>query len=82
VVEFEPQRAKRSLPRLLRTAADRRVARAMLDNIEAHFALDERQRELVAELRALLPATPAANGARLPAPSGRKRARTRARASA
>ena len=55
VVEFEPQRARRSLPKLLRTAADRRIARRMLDNIEANFTLDERQRELVAELRALLP---------------------------
>jgi pimeloyl-ACP methyl ester carboxylesterase len=82
VVEFEPQRAKRSLPRLLRTAADRRVARAMLDNIEAHFALDDRQRELVAELRMLLPATSTANAARLPAPPRRKRARSRARAAA
>jgi pimeloyl-ACP methyl ester carboxylesterase len=57
VVEFEPQRAKRSLPALLRTASDRRVARRMLDNIEAHFKLDERQLELVGELRGLLPAT-------------------------
>jgi hypothetical protein len=56
VVEFEPQRAKRSLPKLLHTAADRRTARTMLDNIESHFGLDERQRELVAELRSLLPA--------------------------
>jgi hypothetical protein len=29
----------------------------MLDNIEAHFKLDERQLELVGELRGLLPAT-------------------------
>jgi len=82
VVEFEPQRAKRSLPRLLRTAADRRVARSMLENIEAHFALDDRQRELVAELRTLLPATSGANSARLPAPARRKRSGARARAAA
>jgi pimeloyl-ACP methyl ester carboxylesterase len=55
VVEFEPERAKRSLPKLLRTAADRRVARRVLDNIEANFRLDERQRDLVAELRSLVP---------------------------
>ena len=31
VVEFEPERAKRSLPKLLRTAADRRRAHALLE---------------------------------------------------
>jgi len=55
VVEFEAQRAKRSLPHLLRSPADRRAARTMLDKIEANFSLDERQRELVGELRTLLP---------------------------
>ena len=35
VVEFEPERAKRSLPRLLRTAADRRRAHALLEWTEA-----------------------------------------------
>jgi hypothetical protein len=81
VVEFEPARAKRSLPRLLRTPADRRVARSMLDGIEAHFALDERQRDLVAELRALLPA-PAGSGARARGPAKRPRAGHRAAAAA
>jgi hypothetical protein len=57
VVEFEPQRARRSLPHLLRTPSDRRAARTMLDKIEANFSLDERQRELLAELRDLLPVT-------------------------
>ncbi|HEY1326286.1 MAG TPA: DUF3141 domain-containing protein [Casimicrobiaceae bacterium] len=72
IVEFEPARAKRSLPKLLRTAADRRIARTMLDKIEARFNLDERQRELVSELRALLPAIGA------PAlPNATKRARGR-----
>jgi pimeloyl-ACP methyl ester carboxylesterase len=55
VVEFEPERAKRSLPKLLRTAADRRRAHALLAWTEAQPGLDERQRKLAAELRALLP---------------------------
>jgi len=81
VVEFEPARAKRSLPGLLRTAADRRVARTMLDSLASQFPLDERQRALVAELRSMLPplrgareparrATPAPQAPR----NGRKRA--------
>ena len=79
VVEFEPQRAKRSLPQLLRTPADRRAARTMLDKIEANFALDERQRELVAELRTLLPLVRASD---TPAARRRKRAGTAAAARA
>ena len=63
VVEFEPARAKRSLPGLLRTAADRRVARTMLDSLASQFPLDERQRALVAELRAMLPPLRAARAA-------------------
>ena len=55
VVEFEPARAKRALPKLLRTAADRRHAHALLDVMLSHFRLDDRQRALVAELKALLP---------------------------
>jgi hypothetical protein len=80
VVEFEPARAKRSLPRLLRTAADRRVAHTMLDSLEEQFPLDGPQRELVAELRKLLPslrATPA-DGAR-PAAAGAARRNGRKR---
>jgi hypothetical protein len=75
VVEFEPVRAKRSLPRLLRTAADRRAARTMLDRVETYSMLDERQRELVAELRSLLPPTGSERGAAATA-------RTRKRAAA
>ncbi|HVO89105.1 MAG TPA: DUF3141 domain-containing protein [Casimicrobiaceae bacterium] len=56
VVEFEPDRAKRSLPRLLRTPADRRAARTMMDSVQAHSTLDARQRDLLDELRAILPA--------------------------
>jgi pimeloyl-ACP methyl ester carboxylesterase len=55
IVEFEPLRAKRTLPKLLGGATDRRAARAMLDSIEAHVPLNARQQELVGELRTLLP---------------------------
>ncbi|MFO1414765.1 MAG: DUF3141 domain-containing protein [Burkholderiales bacterium] len=75
VVEFEPERAKRSLPRLLRTAADRRRAHALLDSVEAHAHMEDRQRMLAAELRGLLPVT----AARAPAPA-RKRKTARRRA--
>jgi pimeloyl-ACP methyl ester carboxylesterase len=77
VVEFEPERAKRSLPRLLRTAADRRRAHALLDSVEAHAHLEDRQRMLAAELRGLLPlgAARAAAPARKRKPAGRRAAR-------
>ena len=80
VVEFEPERAKRSLPKLLRTPAQRRHARALLDRIELHGDLDDKQRKLVGELRGLLPVATARNGARAPAalPAPRHKARTRA----
>jgi len=55
IVEFEPDRAKRALPSILRSAADRRHAHDLLDGIAMHHRLDERQQELVAELRGLLP---------------------------
>ncbi len=55
IVEFEPDRAKRALPRILRTAVDRRHAHDLLDGIATHHRLDERQQALVAELRELLP---------------------------
>ncbi|MFO1315433.1 MAG: DUF3141 domain-containing protein [Burkholderiales bacterium] len=81
VVEFEPERAKRSLPKLLRAAADRRRAHALLDWTEAQPGLEERQRKLAAELRALLPLA-GTRGASAPAKRAAKRkpARTRARA--
>jgi hypothetical protein len=56
IVEFEPERAKRALPKLLRSAADRRHAHELLDVMQSHFRLDPKQRALVAELKALLPA--------------------------
>jgi pimeloyl-ACP methyl ester carboxylesterase len=55
VVEFEPERAKRSLPKLLRTAADRKRAHALLEWTEQQTGLEDRQRRLAAELRAMLP---------------------------
>ena len=69
VVEFEPDRAKRSLPRLLRTAADRRRAHALLSWNESHGELDERQLRLAAEIRALLPVGP---GRSVEAPAPRR----------
>jgi hypothetical protein len=57
VVEFEPTQAKRSLPRLARSASDRRKLRAMFNALEAAEMVDERQRTLIAELRRLLPIT-------------------------
>jgi hypothetical protein len=62
VVEFEPVRARQSLPRVLRTANDRRRAHALLDEISAHVTLDPKQRALLAEIRALLPVSPALVG--------------------
>jgi pimeloyl-ACP methyl ester carboxylesterase len=65
VVEFEPERAKRSLPRLLRSVADRQRAHALLEWTEQQPGLEDRQRRLAAELRAMLPVQPSrANGAR------------------
>jgi pimeloyl-ACP methyl ester carboxylesterase len=79
VVEFEPDRAKRSLPRLLRTAADRKRAHALLEYTEAQPHLEERQRKLAAELRAMLPIAPARNAVAAPA---RRRKSSRTKASA
>ena len=76
VVEFEPERAKRSLPKLLRTAADRRRAHALLQWNESHGELDERQIGLAAEIRAMLPIGPARGEAATPrTPAQRPRAK-------
>jgi hypothetical protein len=79
VVEFEPERAKHSLPRLLRTPAERRHALALLDRIEEHGDLDDKQRRLVIELRGLLPATAARLGSKAPKalPAPQRKPRTR-----
>jgi len=78
VVEFEPERAKRSLPKLLRTAADRRRAHTLLEWIETQPGLEERQRKLAHELRLLLPVSAPRSGAELPAPPAAKRKSARA----
>ena len=57
VVEFEPVQAKRSLPRLARTASERRKLHALFDSLESAAVVDDRQRALIAELRRLLPMT-------------------------
>ena len=57
VVEFEPTQAKRSLPRLARTASERRKLHALFDSLEAAAVVDERQRALIEELRRSLPVT-------------------------
>jgi len=80
VVEFEPERAKRSLPKLLRTAADRRRAHALLEWTEEQPGLEEPQRRLAAELRGLLPVSALRSGAQAPAPRAAKRKPARARA--
>ncbi|MEO8755096.1 MAG: DUF3141 domain-containing protein, partial [Casimicrobiaceae bacterium] len=78
VVEFEPERAKRSLPKLLRTATDRRRAHALLQWTEAQPGLEERQRKLAAELRLMLPVAASRGGAELPTLPAAKRASKRA----
>jgi len=77
VVEFEPERAKRSLPKLLRTAADRRRAHALLEWTEQQTGLEDRQRKLAAELRALLPVAVGRGNAAVTG-NGRRKARARA----
>ena len=58
VVEFEPQRAKSSLPKLVRSADDRQKLNRFFDSLEAAVELDARQRALLAELRRLVPRPP------------------------
>ena len=56
VVEFEPVQAKRSLAQLVRTAGDRQKLNAVFDALEDESSgLDERQRELLAEFRKMIP---------------------------
>jgi hypothetical protein len=58
VVEFEPQRAKTSLPKLVKSAEDRQKLNRVFDSLEAAVELDARQRTLLAELRRLVPRPP------------------------
>jgi hypothetical protein len=70
VVEFEPVRAKRSLPKVLRTVNERRRAHRFLDAVALHTPLEDRQRALVAEIRAMLPlAGASASSAKRAAPA-------------
>jgi hypothetical protein len=58
VVEFEPVRAKSSLPKLVKTSDDRQKLNRVFDSLEAEVDLDSRQRALLAELRRLVPRPP------------------------
>src|SRR5262249_29904632 len=55
VTEFEPERARAALPRLIRSRVDRRVARTFLDQVESQWPLNDRQRNLLIEFRRALP---------------------------
>ena len=81
VVEFEPVEAKRTMPRLVRSAADRRKLHHLFDGLAADAHLNERQHALIEELRGLVPAG-AGTPARLPSPRtvGRPAGRARRRA--
>ncbi|HET9669062.1 MAG TPA: DUF3141 domain-containing protein [Casimicrobiaceae bacterium] len=77
VVEFEPQRAKTSLPKLVRSADDRQKLNRVFDSLEADVELDARQRALLAELRRLVPRPPvqlAASSSAVKGKGARKRA--------
>jgi hypothetical protein len=63
VTEFEPERARRSLPRLIRTREERKIARAYLDRVESGMPLNDRQRTLLHDLRERLPALAKARAA-------------------
>jgi pimeloyl-ACP methyl ester carboxylesterase len=79
IVEFEPLEAKRTLPRLVASAADRRKLHGLLDALANDPHLGDRQRDLVDELRSMIPAgaTPPKLRAKPAAPKARGRAGTR-----
>ena len=79
IVEFEPLEAKRTLPRLVASAADRRKLHGLLDALADDPHLGDRQRDLVDELRSMIPAgaTPPKLRAKPAAPKARGRAGTR-----
>ncbi len=58
IVEFEPQLAKTSLGKLVRTASDRHKLNGVFDAIEKDSQLDARQQALLADLRKLVPRAP------------------------
>src|SRR5690349_7692830 len=55
VVEFEPVQAKRSLPKLVRSAGDREKLNRVFDSLDAQADLDPKQQALLADLRKLVP---------------------------
>jgi pimeloyl-ACP methyl ester carboxylesterase len=65
VVEYEADQAKRALPRLITSAADRRHAHELLDGIRTHFKLEDRQLRVLDEIRMLLPVPVKANAAQV-----------------
>jgi hypothetical protein len=75
IVEFEPDRAKRALPRLRKTAADRRHAHELLQAMETHFRLEARQHALMGELRSMLPIAVRANAEGRAVPRANRRAK-------
>jgi len=76
VTEFEPERARRSLPRLIRTRAERKIARAYLDRVESGMPLNDRQRALLNDFRERLPSPAGARTAvRKPRQAARRRLR-------
>ncbi|HEX7327076.1 MAG TPA: DUF3141 domain-containing protein [Casimicrobiaceae bacterium] len=79
VVEFEPVLAMRSLPKLVRSTGDRHKLNNVFDSLEADGTLDARQKNLLAELRKLVPrpGTPAPDNDSRSAP--RTRAPSKAR---
>ena len=84
-IEYEPERALATLPRLLATPDDRSAAIDLLNQIEARLDGNERQRALLVEIRSLLEPSRAGpmkapsaelgpDVARRPSPSTRKSA--------
>jgi len=57
ITEFEPELARRSLTRLVRTPSDRRMVQAYLDRIEGATELNASQRELTAAIKNALTAS-------------------------
>jgi hypothetical protein len=79
VVEFEPRRAKATLPKLVKSADDRQKLHRFFDSLESDVHLDPRQHTLLAELRRLVPRPPlqlasAQEGGSTKAKGNRKRA--------
>jgi pimeloyl-ACP methyl ester carboxylesterase len=72
VVEFEPAQAKRTLPRLVASQADRRKLNRLFDALAADPHLNDRQRGLVAELQKLVPVRAAAKSVKMRASRTRR----------